>query len=280
MKVSGILAALVLGLLSRVFAEYALPNLGVHSSANIENLSAIIQYAVMFGLGALVARQADAPISVIFGVGIKTRYLGIGIWFAVLLLMLTFGVNALETWAVAQFRPKFAYRFWSFHAAHYYISMPLVSFVVLAASQFVCAPIVEEFIFRGLLFRAWLNHGCFTAITGVAVLFTLLHFEHHYWLTTFIFSIVLSVLYVKYGSLWVNISAHAANNIFAFLVQYYFDFHWTRPRSHLTRLEYWVPELVMLAFSIPLLLMFLVRSRPSALPDNSSQGLLMDTDSV
>ena len=260
MKASGVIAAVVLGLIVRVFAGQVLPYLNVDSPADTDNLSAIIQYAVMFGLGAIVARQARVSTRTVFGKRINPEHLVIGTWFAILLLMLTCGINALATWIVAQFRLEFAYRFWHFHEATYYVSLPATSFCFLIVAQFICAPIVEEFLFRGLLFRAWLRFGALNALIGVATLFTLLHYERHYWITTFVFSCILSILYLKYNSLWVNIVAHTANNIIAFTVQYYFDFHWTRPITHLSQIKYWIPEMGMLVISVPMLVLFMVRT--------------------
>ncbi len=262
MKASGVIAALVLGLLARGAAATCLSYIGVRSQANIDNIAAIIQYALIFLLAVAVVRSANRSISSVFGRSFRSRHVTMGIWYAVLLLMITFGINTVLVWGSAQISPSFAYKFWYFHASHYYIAMPALAFIPLIAAQFVCAPIVEEFIFRGLLFNAWLRYGAGVSSLLVALVFTLLHFEQHLWLSTFIFSIVLSLLYVKYNSLWINVVVHAVNNLSGFLISYYFDFYWTRPIEHLTSVRDWFPELVMLFIAGPILAIFIVRTWP------------------
>ena len=75
------------------------------------------------------------------------------------------------------------------------------------------APVVEEIIFRGFLFGRWhAKYGATTAILGSSVLFSLLHMDI---LGTFIFSIFLCFIRVKYNSLLAPMLVHLGNNVVA-----------------------------------------------------------------
>jgi uncharacterized protein len=73
------------------------------------------------------------------------------------------------------------------------------------------APVFEELVFRGLLYRAWERRfGWFAAMLLVSVVFGLYH--RHFW-SAFASSIVLVCLYRRTGSLWAPIIVHALGNI-------------------------------------------------------------------
>lgn len=79
-------------------------------------------------------------------------------------------------------------------------------------------PVMEELFWRSFLLR-WLEAHDFEnvrpariglrAIAITAVLFAL---EHNQWLAAAIAGIAYSLLYVRYGSLWIAIAAHATTN--------------------------------------------------------------------
>ena len=82
----------------------------------------------------------------------------------------------------------------------------------------ILAPISEEFIFRGLIFRRGRDYFGFV----LGALFSALSFGiYHGNLTQGIFAFIMGmlfcVLYEHYGTLWAPIAAHMANNLFATL---------------------------------------------------------------
>ena len=197
----------------------------------------------------------------IFGHGPDLRAVRAAVAFAVLLLAFSYGWNFMEVYVIAQWAPAFAYSYWHFHAPHYVLTLSTASYLVLAANQFIAAPLVEELVFRGLLQRAWSeSYGLRKAVVFVAMLFTLLHFGGHYYVSTCVFSVVLSLLYVKFRSLWVNVGVHALFNALAFVMEFYVGFHWERPLTQLAEIEFWLPELAMLLVSLPLLAVFVRRN--------------------
>lgn len=73
------------------------------------------------------------------------------------------------------------------------------------------APVFEEIVFRGLLYRAWERRfGWFAAMLLVSIVFGLYH--RHFW-SAFASSIALVCLYRRTGSLWAPIIVHALGNI-------------------------------------------------------------------
>lgn len=78
----------------------------------------------------------------------------------------------------------------------------------------VLAPVVEEFIFRGVLLQRWaMKWGLRKALVASSVLFGLLHPNNPVGLT--LFGLAMGLLYVRSRSLWVPIVCHGLNNLAA-----------------------------------------------------------------
>ena len=92
------------------------------------------------------------------------------------------------------------------------------------------------------------------------MIFTSLHFASHYYVSTFAFSVVLSLLYIEFRSLWINVGVHAIFNVLAFVMEFNVGFHWERPIAQLAGIEFWLPEMGMLLVSFPLLVLFIRRN--------------------
>jgi membrane protease YdiL (CAAX protease family) len=81
------------------------------------------------------------------------------------------------------------------------------------------APVLEELLFRGYLFKAWRHSSL--GLTGTllltSVLFVGLHWGQYHWTLLaflFLFSIILGLAREKSGSIWVPVILHAVNNLF------------------------------------------------------------------
>ena len=84
-------------------------------------------------------------------------------------------------------------------------SAPLILFVV------VIGPVIEEFVFRGVLMRRWIaRRGLWRGIIGSSLIFALLH--PPFWIGAFVVGIFLSLLYLVTRSLYVPIAFHALYN--------------------------------------------------------------------
>ncbi len=83
----------------------------------------------------------------------------------------------------------------------------------------IMAPIFEELFFRGVLLHRWSEKWNITkAMILLSVIFALLHPQDI--LGSFIFSIVLCVIYVNTKTLLIPIFIHGANNLFAFMMRF------------------------------------------------------------
>lgn len=81
----------------------------------------------------------------------------------------------------------------------------------------VMAPIVEEFLFRGvMLHRFTLKWGIRTAILISSFIFGILHADI---LGAFLFGVVMCILYIRTGTLIVPIICHMLNNLIAYGTQ-------------------------------------------------------------
>lgn len=75
----------------------------------------------------------------------------------------------------------------------------------------VFAPIVEEFVFRGVLFTRWARKwNPRTAAIASALVFALLHPS---WFGTFVFALLATEIYTRTGSLWLPTIMHATHNL-------------------------------------------------------------------
>ena len=91
---------------------------------------------------------------------------------------------------------------------------PQLSNVLMLTLVLVVAPVVEEFIFRGILLQRWgTKWGLGRALLASSILFGLLHPNNPIGLT--LFGLAMGLLYIRTRSLWVPIGFHALNNLSA-----------------------------------------------------------------
>lgn len=92
-----------------------------------------------------------------------------------------------------------------------------LTLVMLYISVSLCAPIVEELIFRGIIFkglRVKFHFGVAACIS--AILFAALHLDAYAAIGTFLMGMVFARLYETYGNLTLNIIVHCVYNSFVF----------------------------------------------------------------
>ena len=96
------------------------------------------------------------------------------------------------------------------------VSLPVFWQVVIVG---ILGPVVEEFIFRGLVQRRLrdYNLGKWPAVLITAALFGIYHLNFVQGIFAFVIGLVLGLLYEKYGVLWIPILAHMVNNIWSTL---------------------------------------------------------------
>jgi len=92
-------------------------------------------------------------------------------------------------------------------------------FPLVIVSGVIIAPISEEIVFRGYLYKAFRDHFKPShAIVLSAVIFSVLHLELLATVQLFIVGILLAYVYEKTGNLMAPITLHVLNNAVAFLV--------------------------------------------------------------
>lgn len=98
--------------------------------------------------------------------------------------------------------------------------------LLLAFVLVVVAPIMEESIFRGYLYKAWRNTrlGFIGTLILTSVLFTLIHGVQYTWpllAFLFVFSLLLGFAREKTGSIFTSIILHAVNNLVSVITVVY-----------------------------------------------------------
>ena len=92
---------------------------------------------------------------------------------------------------------------------------PMVQFISLC----VIGPVCEELIFRGLMYRRIRDLlGVWWAVLLSSVCFGVYHQNLTQGVFAFFFGIVLAAVYEHYGTIWASIAAHAANNLYAVII--------------------------------------------------------------
>ena len=120
----------------------------------------------------------------------------------------------------------------------------------------IMAPIVEEFLFRGvILHRFTIKWGVKTAVLFSSLIFGFLHSD---FIGAFTFAIVMCILYIKTASILVPIMAHMINNLLAYGTQIMSTFS---PQSPIASHNLGVAVLLLIV-SIIIILYFLYRNWP------------------
>ena len=153
------------------------------------------------------------------------------------------GQSAVETLAIKKV-PKHIVGRWVLYFVGYWLaSVALLHFMHETDSSFmqslrgtkhfglviaiaVIAPIIEELIFRGYLYKAWrfTRLGFIGTLLLISTLFSLIHVGQYHWptlLVIFCFAILLGIAREKTGSVLVPILLHAINNTLAAVLVIY-----------------------------------------------------------
>lgn len=83
----------------------------------------------------------------------------------------------------------------------------------------ICAPIIEELYFRGLLLPTLTKRfGWIVGVVGSSAFFAILHGQTNVIIYTFLLGCILSVFYIRLKSIIPGIALHMINNALAFIV--------------------------------------------------------------
>ncbi len=94
---------------------------------------------------------------------------------------------------------------------------PVLPNVLSFVSLVILAPLLEEFMFRGLLLHRWSKKwGILRAVLMSSILFGVLHPDP---LGAVVFGIAMCILYLRTQTLWLPVICHALNNLAAWLIE-------------------------------------------------------------
>ena len=153
------------------------------------------------------------------------------------------GQSALETLAIKKVSKNIVGRWLLYFAGFWIVSTGFLYFTQAAESPFmqslrgtrhfglavfiaVIAPIIEELIFRGYLYKAWrfTRLGYVGALILISLLFSLAHVDQYHWpslIFLFCFAILMGMAREKTGSVLIPMLLHTINNtIVAVLIIY------------------------------------------------------------
>lgn len=193
---------------------------GIHLTTGIgEGASGFSSFIMLLGIQGGMAifawsalRQAGVNIGQMIG-SFPLRYNWIGgLGWAIALLIFTFSFMAsLAYGAVTLFPDTISEMMTRLFTALAQEASPFWVSVCMAIMGTIVAPLVEEFTFRGLFLHCWsARRSIQTGLVLTAILFACLHPQN--FVGMFVFSLVLSLLYLRTRSLWVPIGVHAIYN--------------------------------------------------------------------
>ena len=155
------------------------------------------------------------------------------------------GQSALETLAIKKVSKNIVGRWLLYFAGFWIVSTGFLYFINETESPFiqslrgtrhfglavfiaVIAPIIEELIFRGYLYKAWrfTRLGYVGALILISVLFSLAHVDQYQWpllICLFCFAILMGMAREKTGSVLMPMLLHAINNTIAAVLLIYLD---------------------------------------------------------
>lgn len=94
--------------------------------------------------------------------------------------------------------------------------------IISAIALLVVAPIAEELIFRGFIFRGFRNSfGILTAAIISSLIFGVVHGQLNVAIDTFCLGLMLCYLYQKTDSIWPSIALHSLKNSIAFALIFF-----------------------------------------------------------
>ena len=177
------------------------------------------------------------------------------------LILLSLGITFLSISLLSSIAPTFAESLLEDinEADAQQSSVPFLYSLVEFIAFVIVAPVIEEFIFRGILIHIWATKWkTSSAIILSSLIFGLLHFNP---IGASIAGIVWTLLYIRTGSLFIPIVAHAMNNTLAIALAFFEDLIANDSNSSKLALDVasdlWRVGLPLTAISAPLIIGFI-----------------------
>lgn len=140
----------------------------------------------------------------------------------------------------------------TFDAANLFKNQAPLELAVIAVGVAIAAPVCEEYFFRGVLLKGLATRRSQWRALGIsAFLFSLFHLDPVGLLARTELGLVFGFLYLRTGSLWPGIAAHAANNSVSMAA--YFLARNEGSAGEAVTPEAWRSMLLLVAFGVPIL---------------------------
>jgi uncharacterized protein len=139
----------------------------------------------------------------------------------------------------------------------------------------ILAPLIEEVVFRGVLFPLFANRWSYsTGIIGSSLIFGFLHFD---FLGATLFSVLMCVLLMKTATLWIPIFVHFLNNTVATGAMFFAE---ERPPVEIEEVRSeLLSAALILSIGVPFLIYVLKKNWPTRRPDLQTRFQLGDSSS-
>lgn len=173
----------------------------------------------------------------------------------VALLAFTLSENSLETLLLSKYDADLAHRAWTLYVkAQGKSGFNLLEIFFAITIGCIIAPYFEELYFRSaFLFSIDTRAKTIKRTALSAIIFTLLHFSSPYHLSTIVFSITLSLLYISRHSLILCSVTHASYNLFALYAERHFGSQFIDNNNTTSHYGHWSSEATILALSFSII---------------------------
>ncbi len=176
------------------------------------------------------------------------------LYIAIMLCMFSYGYLILYMYSFAWITPDFI-----MNALHEPIIDSTGGYVFQFIRGVFIAPIVGEFVFRGFLLQRFAaKWGTSIAMVVVALLFAILHVD---FLGAAVFSIVLSIVYIRTKSLLMPIAIHMLNNTFVLCASFLVSREKIMSFADFSNYTTFFPGLIIFITGLNLVLIFLFVNR-------------------
>lgn len=175
-------------------------------------------------------------------------------YITIILCMFSYGYLILYMYSFAWITPDFI-----MNALHEPIVDSTGGYVYQFIMVVFIAPIIGEFVFRGFLLQRFAaKWGTSIAMVVVALLFAMLHVD---FLGAALFSIVLSIVYIRTKSLLMPIAIHMLNNAFVIGVSFLVSREKIMSFADFSNYTTFFPGLMIFIIGLNLVLIFLFVNR-------------------
>ena len=211
-----------------------------------------------------VIKQAKVSIRKIFG-SFKKINLILPIILAIAQYLFASGFNHITLYGLSFIVPQYVE-----HMINYEYFSTYIGFIALAISAVIFAPIMEEFIFRGIMIHTIaLKKDILKAICISAILFAVVHFRYDI-IPLLIMGVITVILYLKYNQLVLPIIYHFFYNLIVIIRLFHYRFLSNVDHSNLITIDNYRQHFIdnlelrilLIALSAPYLLYFIYKNFP------------------